>query len=509
MSDQRKAFDRRDDDDASDGCESDPDLARDLIALEREARGDALASPAGVENLLRWSFSVQAEARGTEVGPYTLKEFRGAGTYGSVWRAVDRRTGRAAALKVPHLNWKSETEVAERYAREVEALTRFSHTNVTSVREVVREDGWLALAMDYCEGPSLDRWLSDQGALPDPKVAAWIVKVLAEGVDTCHENGIVHGDIKPANVLLFKPGGTDGFPYEPRLTDFGLAVLATEARRSGGSSTLGGTLEYMAPELFRGGSSARGVATDVYALGVLLHVLLTGRTPFGCGPFGEVIARVLEESPPPLSTKTHAVPEALEQITRVCLAKSPGARYRTASELARDLDAYLADREINARIEGLAIQWARRLRRRERIVEAGVLILSIETALILWMWIATGMAAIGVRWLPVHMTTERMLRDSLIMGAINLLPIGMAIGFMRGHRWCAMAAAILCLASTVLSVGNLTGLIPPPFDGVYAADLKLQVVVFSLLTVLFAVETIAALGAWWILGMRDPTSPRR
>jgi hypothetical protein len=483
--------------------DDDEDLARALIDLERTESDEALARKSGVESLLGWSFAAQSEVRGTVVGPYTLKEFRGAGTYGSVWKAADRRSGRSVALKVPHLNWKSETDTAERYAREVEALGRFSHTNIVSVREVVRERGWLALAMDYCDGPSLDRWLSDHDTPPDPKVAAWIVKVLAEGVDTCHENGIIHGDIKPANVLLFKTGGRPGFPYEPRLTDFGLAVLAMEPRRSGGSSMLGGTLEYMAPELFRGGQGARSVATDVYALGVMLHVLLTGRTPFGGGPMGEVIARVLDEPPPRMTTKMRDVPEALERITRVCLAKSPRSRYRTASELARDLGAFLEERAVTARIEGLALQWARRLRRRERVVEAGILVISVSSALIVWMWIATGMAAIGVRWLPAHMTTDRMLRDALIMSAINLVPIGMGIGFIRGNRWCALVAAMLGLASTALSLGNLTGVIAPPFDGVYAADLKLTVVVFSLLSVLFAAQTAAALGAWWILGARD------
>jgi hypothetical protein len=168
--------------------------------------------------------------------------------------------------------------------------------------------------------------------------------------------------------------------------------------------------------------------------------------------------------------------------------------------LAQDLGAFLEEGAVTACIKRLAIHWARRLRRRDRVVEAGVLILSIESALIVWMWIAKGMAAIGVRWLAVHMTTDRMLRDSLIMGAINLLPMSLAIAFMRGHRWCPLLAGVLCLASTALSLGNLTGVIAPPFDVVYAADLKLQMVVFSLLTVLFAVQTAAALGAWWIMG---------
>jgi hypothetical protein len=218
---------------------------------------------------------------------------------------------------------------------------------------------------------------------------------------------------------------------------------------------------------------------------------------------------VLGEPPPRVTNKTCDLPEALERITRVCLAKSRRSRYRTPTALAQDLGAFLEEGAVTACIKRLAIHWARRLRRRDRVVEAGVLILSIASALIVWMWIATEMAAIGARWLPVHMTTDRMLRDSLIIGAINLLPNSLAIGFMRWHRWCALVAGVLCLASTVLSIGNLTGLIPPPFDGVYAADLKLQVVVFSLLAVLFAVQTAVALGAWWIMGSGEPDAGPR
>jgi eukaryotic-like serine/threonine-protein kinase len=483
--------------------DDDPDLATQLIALERQARGRQVTTSrvhdSGVVDMLQWAFASQAEVRGTQVGPYTLKELRGAGTYGSVWKAIDSRSGRSIALKVPHLNWRSESDVAERYAREAEALGRFSHFNVVPVIEVVRDAGWLALAMDYCEGPSLDRWLSDQDVLPTPEVAAWIVQVLADGINTCHLNGIVHGDIKPANVLLFKPGGIAGFPYEPRITDFGLALLTTESRQSGGSSTLGGTLEYMAPELFRDGAEARTPASDIYALGVLLHVLLTGRTPFSGGSLGKTITRILDEPPKKLSTAAREVPWGLERIVLACLAKAPAARYRTAAELAQDLENFRNGGRVEAPIEGLAIQLARRLRRRERVVEAGILSIAISSALIVWMVIATGMSALGVPWLPSHMTTSRMLRDTVVMSAINLLPIGMAIGFMQGHRWCALGAALLGVASTVLSIGNLTGLITPPFDGVYAADLKLQVVVFSLLTVLFAVQSVAAMGAWWIL----------
>lgn len=492
--------------------ESDPDLARELAALEETLARERVASAGpvadGALEMLQWALAAPVEARGQSVGPYRLREFRGAGAYGSVWKAVDQRTGELVALKVPHLNWRSEQELTERYTREVEALRGFRHPHVLPVNEIVHDGGWLAMVMPYCDGPTLEAWLAVQSEPVDPRVACWLVKVLADGLHTCHEHGVVHGDIKPGNILLFKARGVDGFPYEPRLADFGLAVLAGDSQRFRGSSSLGGTLEYMAPELFLEGNGSRQPASDLYALGVLLHVVLLGRAPFTGRSVGEVIARILEQSPGPMVPRTGAIPEALERIVRKCLAKTPAGRYRTAAELAEDLQAFLDHRRVAAKAESLAIEWARRLRRRERVVEAGVLTLAIQGTLLVWMSIATTMAALGVPWLPAHMTVGRMVQDTMQMGSLTAATMGLAIGFMRGNAWCAVVAAAINLGLAVMSLGNLVGWIEPPFDGVYAADLKLQVVVFSLLTVLFTIQAVGNAGAWWILSSSVKASAR-
>lgn len=493
----------------------DADMAEGLMALEaellRQEQSAISSTDATALDMLQWALAAPSEARGRAVGPYVLREFRGAGAYGSVWKAVDQRTGDLVALKVPHLNWRSEQDLTERYEREVVALRGFHHPNVLPVNEIVRDEGWLAMVMPYCDGPTLEAWLDAQSQATDQRIAVWIVKVLADALQSCHEHGVVHGDIKPGNILLFRSRGVDGFPYEPRLADFGLAVLAGDSQRLRGSSTLGGTLEYMAPELFRDGTSSRQPSSDLYALGVLLHVLLLGRAPFTGRSVGEVIARILDQPPGPMVANGIAVPEGLERILRKCLAKEPSARYRSCADLEEDLQAFLDHRRITARAESLAVEWSRRLRRRERVVEAGVLTLSIQSTLLIWMVIATAMAALGVPWLPAHMTVTRMVRDTIQMGGLTLLTMGFVVGFMRGTAWCALVSGGINLGLAGMSLGNLVGWIEPPFDGVYAADLKLQVVVFSLLTVLFAIQAITNVAAWWILrkSAAGPLPPSR
>lgn len=375
-------------------------------------------------------------------------------------------------------------------------MARLDHSHIVPVLDVYREPGLVALIMAYCSGPSLAGWLAARGTPAPPQLAAQILRDLAQATQVCHQRAIVHGDIKLSNVLLFPNGGGGEFPFTPKLTDFGLACLANAPRTERDSSLWRGTLEYMAPEQIRGDDGARGVSSDIYSLGVVLYELLTGTPPFVGPGVGSTLARVLEEPPVPPRRQRPEIPRDLERICLKCLAKEPVDRYLTAMDLAAELQAFLEDRPVHARPNSWRARLRRYVRRPERVTEAGVLTVALHAALMVWMVVATTMAAAGVRWLPEHMTSLGMAADSAKMGLLDASIIGLALLMIRGQRWAAAAAGTGGLALALFSAGNLSGWIQPPFDGVYAADRKLQVVVFSLLTVLFALQALACGLAW-------------
>ena len=492
-------------------AEDDVELARELIALDKQMHADPRplfsTEDSVVVDLLGSVLRTGAKANRIQFGPFEMRTFRGAGAYGTVWEAIDERSQERIAIKIPHPHLMASSDLAERYGREVAALKEIRHPNVLSVRELFQADSNVALAMDYCDGPSLAEWLQARGEAVPVRLAAEIVMKLARGVEECHRHGIVHGDIKPPNVLLFRTESESPFTFEPRLTDFGLAVLSQEPRRTGESSLWRGTLEYMSPEQIAGEPNSRSVRSDVYALGVLLYELLMREPPFTGKSVVEVMAQIIDQSPVRPRLRRPDVPQCLDNIILQCLSKTPTARYQSAGELAGELSSFLTDGQVKAHPEIWRYQIARRVQRKERVVEAGILTVVIYGTLIIWFSTATVMAAIGVPWLPAHVTVSKMALDCVKMGVLNSIAIAAAIEMIRGNKWGAIVATVLGFGSTILSAGNLTGVIQPPFDGVYANDLKLQVVVFSLLTVLCALQTIATGWGWYLLSTRRMLSP--
>ncbi len=489
--------------------EHDPELIQGLIDLAAKIRRDPPRTPAAampILDLLRLAAPGGAGGAVTKLGKYTLQQSLGAGAYGAVWKARDDELGRTVAIKIPHSHVLLQPNLAECYAQEIELMARLDHSHIVPVHDVYREPGLVALVMAYCSGPSLAGWLAARGTPAPPQLAAEILRDLSQATQVCHQRAIVHGDIKPSNVLLFPNGGGGDFPFTPKLTDFGLACLANAPRTERDSSLWRGTLEYMAPEQIRGDDGARGVSSDIYSLGVVLYELLTGTPPFVGPGVGSTLARVLEEPPVPPRRQRPKIPRDLERICLKCLAKEPGDRYLTAMDLAAELQAFLEDRPVHARPNSWRARLRRYVRRPERVTEAGVLTVALHAALMVWMVVATTMAAAGVRWLPEHMTSLGMAADSAKMGLLDASIIGLAALMVRGQRWAAAVAGAGGLALALFSAGNLSGWIQPPFDGVYAADRKLQVVVFSLLTVLFALQALACGLAW--LTLRESAAER-
>jgi serine/threonine-protein kinase len=319
----------------------------------------------------------------------------GGGGMGEVFKARHLRTNRIVALKTVSAACRPDSAehraFLARFRLEAEAASRLRHPNVVAVYDVGEDAGRPYLTMEWMEGGSLAEALAGR---PQPeRPAARRVSILARAVEHVHRAGIVHRDLKPGNVLLASPArqGRENTPpgadatglagCVPKIADFGIARLVD--RPGNATNQWLGTPEYVAPELTgeRVAPDAVGPAVDVYALGVLLYELLTGRPPFRADEPLETLRQVRDEEPVPPRRLRPRLPRDLETICLKCLEKDPKRRYPTAEALADDLDRWLDGRAIQARPIGpaaRALKWA--LRHPERAALAAVAVALLVTA---------------------------------------------------------------------------------------------------------------------------------
>ncbi|MGR6963353.1 serine/threonine-protein kinase [Geodermatophilus sp. URMC 61] len=272
------------------------------------------AEPASAERLL--------------AGRYALREVLGRGGMGVVWLATDLRLDRPVAVKevtfALHLSEEERRVLRERTLREARTAARLDHPSVTSVYDVVEEDGRPWLVMEHVESCSLQQVIDSEGPLPWPAVARIGLDVLA-GLTAAHEAGIVHRDVKPANVLVAPDG-------RACLTDFGIATATGDPTLTTTGAIIGSP-SYMAPERAHG--ERPGPAADLWSLGATLWTAVEGRPAFARGePMATLMAVVAEEPPPP----THAGP--LAPVVLGLLEKDP-ARRMTAEQARRELHTVL------------------------------------------------------------------------------------------------------------------------------------------------------------------------
>ena len=274
---------------------------------------------------------------GARIGGYELLEQIGRGGMGIVYQAYDPVLKRDVALKLIRGETLSDASRA-RFHAEAETLANLDHPNVVRVYSSGESDSQPYLVMPLMEGGSLAHKLQ-QGERYSLRDAAILVRDAARGVHHAHQEGLIHRDLKPGNILLDSAG-------RPHVADFGLArSLESTATISGG---IVGTPAYMAPEQARGDKRLT-VAVDIHALGVILFELLTGRTPFGTEDVLQTLKRVQEEPAPSVRGSQKDVPAELEAICRVCLEKEPADRYRSAEELANDLTHFLNGEPVRVR----------------------------------------------------------------------------------------------------------------------------------------------------------------
>jgi tetratricopeptide (TPR) repeat protein len=272
------------------------------------------------------------------IGPYELLEELRRGGMGRVFVARQIELGRIVALKAVAVGAGARPELELRFLREAQTIARLRHPHIVVVHDSGRADGCVYFSMDYIEGGDLAARL--RGDPPGVAAGALLLRKLAGALEYAHGQGVLHRDLKPSNILL------DG--EEPLLADFGLAAeLGAGGDLTQATSVLG-TPHYLAPEAMRAGSAALSVASDIYALGVVLFELLTGRTPFAGATPAELPMLVADSDPPPPHLLAPAVPRDLETICLKCLERDPARRYATAGALAEDLRRFLAGERVLA-----------------------------------------------------------------------------------------------------------------------------------------------------------------
>ena len=278
--------------------------------------------------------SSETLAPGTPVGGYEIQERIARGGFGAVYRAYHRILGRPVALKLLHSERARDGDTVQRFLREAQAVNQIRHPNIVDIHDVgVLPDGRPYLVMELLDGHNLEQIVRARGSLAQHEVVD-IMTALCGALTSAHAHGIVHRDLKPQNVMLAKVGGTEVV----KLLDFGVAKLLYPAAGLGSSvGAMIGSPWTMSPEQIRGDQV--GPAADIYALGILLFWLLTGRYPFE-GASGDVeLAHLDTAAPRPSSIRQ--VSAAVDAVVLRCLEKKPEKRYASTEDLATDVRAAL------------------------------------------------------------------------------------------------------------------------------------------------------------------------
>jgi Tol biopolymer transport system component len=328
-------------------------------------------------------------ATGTRLGPYEIESMIGAGGMGEVHRARDTRLDRTVAIKVLSQHLSGDSQLQERFRREVRAISSLNHPNICTLYDVGHEKGVDFLVMEYLEGQTLADRLS-KGPLPIAEAFSIAIQV-ADALDKAHRARITHRDLKPGNVMLTKAGA--------KLLDFGLArtvpaaradnmsVMPTAQPNLSAEGTILGTLPYMSPEQIEGADTDE--RADIWALGCLLYEMVTARQAFSGATQASLITAIMSRDPQPLSEFQLPLPVSLDRLIRNCLVKDPNRRWQNALDVSLELKGIAAG-------EAAAVSVAGPTRRSRSLVVAGTLFAVLAVGLPA-LWVGSRIAGVAAK----------------------------------------------------------------------------------------------------------------
>src|ERR1700674_3053421 len=272
------------------------------------------------------------------LGPHEILSAIGAGGMGEVYKARDTRLDRIVAIKVLPTHLADRSELHERFEREAKTIASLNHPHICVLHDIGHQDGIDFLVMEYLEGETLAQRLV-KGTLPIQQVLQYAIEI-SDALAKAHRNGVTHRDLKLGNIMLTKTG--------TKLLDFGLAKLKQEVAPATPDSqlptmksavtaegTILGTLQYMAPEQVE--AKEVDARTDIFAFGAVVYEMATGKKAFEGKTSASVMAAILKDEPPAMSSLTPMTPPQLDRVVKKCLAKEPDDRWQTARDLEVEL----------------------------------------------------------------------------------------------------------------------------------------------------------------------------
>jgi len=269
-------------------------------------------------------------------GRYKVLEMIGGGGMSNVYLAHDMILDRDVAIKVLRYDFSNEDDLHRRFQREALSATSLTHPNIVTIFDVGEDGDLHYLVMEYVEGKTLKHTINDHAPL-SPEETVEIMKQLTSAIAHAHQNQIIHRDIKPQNILM------EG-KHHVKITDFGIAMALSATSFTQTNSVLG-TVHYLSPEQARGGTATK--KSDIYALGIVLYELLTGKLPFSGESAVSIALKHLQTETPSVRSIVPSIPQSLENVVMKATAKDPRNRYQTVEEMQLDLQNVLSAGRAN------------------------------------------------------------------------------------------------------------------------------------------------------------------
>ncbi|MCA9034736.1 MAG: serine/threonine protein kinase [Planctomycetaceae bacterium] len=432
--------------------------------------------------------------RPEKIGRFQILEMLGAGRFGVVWRAFDPSGNREVALKVIHQSQMFDATHRRRFLRECSLAARLDHSAVVPMYEAGAVDGMPYLVMPICEGQTLDKWFAVQSRPVSPQVAAEIAMQLADAADYGHQNGVLHRDLKPGNVIIRPSLRSDqSTSVTVRIMDFGLAIPVDVSLRDTRGSLIAGTPVYMSPEQAECRTEDIGVASDIFSIGAILFELLAGRPPFDAPSLPAVIERLQSETAASVCEFRADVSVDLDAICMKCLAHETRDRYASGKELAEDLKRYLLEQPVTARPIGRirrVLTWCSLRRGQQQLALTAVVI---NFVIMLWsvasIPVAFGEIPSGAISVDTVLPILGPLFGFIIPLHTLLIWLSLRIRRIQGIRRNSRIAFILSAATLCYALSVLLDVAPAAPSPAYAQNPFARNVAFTLVATGFAMLT--------------------